>query len=107
VGVEKVPFATVNVENNDTIGTGMASAPTATPTSSSSSEDPHQYWQKLNINLERFGEKIKDYSDIEAEVSEIKTIHEIDFIKVNVQVCMLLSFILNPLLNYYVIVFYT
>ncbi|KAJ1439145.1 dynein heavy chain and region D6 of dynein motor-domain-containing protein [Ochromonadaceae sp. CCMP2298] len=74
VEVEKVPFATVNVESADT------------PTSTSASPGEEiQYWEKLNINLERFGEKIKDYSEIEAEVSEIKSLHDIDFIKVNVQ----------------------
>jgi dynein heavy chain len=44
---------------------------------------PHGTWSKTNINLEKFGDKIKELLEIQMEVSELRPLHEIDFVKVN------------------------
>lgn len=46
---------------------------------------PHGTWSKTNINLDKFGEKIKELLEVQMEVSELRPLHEIDFIKVNAQ----------------------
>jgi dynein heavy chain len=82
VAIENVPFVPIN---NEATEASAAAAAAAAAMGAAVEEEDHGYWQKTNINLEKFGEKIKNYAEIETEVSEIKTIHEINFIKVNVQ----------------------
>eukprot|EP00605_Chrysophyceae_sp_TOSAG23-4_P001019 GSChrysophyteH1.ASY1.ANO1.1120.1 assembled CDS len=48
-------------------------------------EDRAEKEPETIINLNLFGEEIQKYLDIQAEISEIKVIHEIDFLKVNAQ----------------------
>ena len=47
--------------------------------------DEHNSWLKTTIDLQMFGERIKTFLEIQVEVSEIKTVHDIDFLKVNAQ----------------------
>jgi len=69
------------------VATGAAAAAAAgTAAASNEGEEVlHGYWQKTNINLEKFNEKIKTFLEIQVEVTDIKTIHEIDFVRVNAQ----------------------
>ena len=93
VEIENVPFINNNIDNNTTTVTDNNTNTNNTTNINNNTtnntiineDEHHNYWKKTNVNLEKFGEKIKNYSEIEAEVSEIKTIHEINFIKVNVQ----------------------
>ena len=42
-------------------------------------------WAKTHINLDLFSEKMKAFLDIQTEITEFKTVHEVDFLKVNSQ----------------------
>eukprot|EP01038_Epipyxis_sp_PR26KG_P005405 gene5405-7492_t len=77
VQVESVPF--VLTEQG-----GANTTDSANP-QPNGNETNHGFWLKTTINLEKFGERIKSYLEIQLEVSEIRTIHDIDFIRVNAQ----------------------
>ena len=42
-------------------------------------------WAKTAINLDMFSDKMKTFLDIQTEITEFKTIHEVDFLKANTQ----------------------
>jgi dynein heavy chain, axonemal len=45
----------------------------------------HGFWIKTNINLDLFGEKISHYTELLSEISDLKAIYDVDFLKVNAQ----------------------
>lgn len=47
--------------------------------------DPRTHWAKTSIDLDLFSEKMKTFLDIQIELSEFKTNHEVDFLKINTQ----------------------
>jgi len=87
VTVELVPFAVV--DPNAVTGTGEASAAPATTAAAPKDEqatlDARTCWQRTTINLELFSAKIDELLQVQTEVSDIKVLHEIDFVKVNAQ----------------------
>ena len=64
---------------------GNAANGTAAAGKKSGRIDEHNSWSKTTIDLHMFGERIKSFLEIQVEVSEIKTVHDIDFLKVNAQ----------------------
>lgn len=42
--------------------------------------DARTHWAKTNIDLELFSNKMKTFLDIQTEVSEFKTMHEVSVI---------------------------
>ena len=93
VEIENVPFNAPGAENTDgsavpagvPAGAGAAAAVAGGAGIEEADKGQHGYWKKTNINLEKFGEKIKQYAEIESEVSEIKSVHDVAFLKVNAQ----------------------
>lgn len=82
VSVEQVPFAAA-VSNNDNQSSNTVAG--AAQASGPQEGDVQHCWLKTIINLEKFGEKIKYFLEIQVEVSEIKSIHDIDFLRINAQ----------------------
>ena len=82
ITVELVPFDTVDDKGNTQTDSAGANAP-------SKDEkvflDERLCWSRTITNLDMFGIKIDELLEVQAEVSEIKVLHEIDFIKVNAQ----------------------
>ena len=79
VTVEQVPF--VRPDDNNTTTTVDA----ANKEEKKIILNSHNSWNKTHINLEMFGVEIQKHLDVQAEISEIKVIHEIDFLKINAQ----------------------
>lgn len=76
---EMVPF-------EDQAGTDPNANAAVTSVADASAPVPEQScWKRTDLNLEKFGEKIKQYLEIQLEVSEIKPVHEIDFLRINAQ----------------------
>ena len=80
VKVELVPFEVVDPNATSTDATAAANKEKEpTPL------DDLNSWKKTNINLGMFSESIQKFLDFQSEISDIKVIHEIDYVKVNAQ----------------------
>ena len=83
--IESVPFVS-KVESEETPeNTSSQVNNTQTTIDAGSSQAPSGTWLKTTINLDRFNERIKYFLEVQSEVSELKPVHEIDFLKINAQ----------------------
>jgi dynein heavy chain len=78
--VTQVPFA-APVVNNSSSGTTALAPDSEAPVAAAA----HGTWDRTSIDLGKFGEKITFFLEVQAEVSELRQNHEIDFFKVNAQ----------------------
>lgn len=88
VRTERIPFSEPGEETSagDASPINGTSSTNLNPSSvNATAVDERGSWLKTSIDLKTFGEKIKTFLEIQVEVSEIKTVHDIDFLKVNAQ----------------------
>jgi dynein heavy chain len=84
VRVEQVPFI-LDTENQGGGGGTASGANGSNSTDNADAVATQSFWNKTIIDLEIFGNEIQRFLDIQAEVSDIKVIHEVDFLKINTQ----------------------
>jgi dynein heavy chain len=83
VFTELVPFKTEDDQNTSTSGQGGENG--GDGEENKAAPDERNCWRKTVIDLDKFGERIQKYLDIQTEVSDIKVLHEVDYLKINAQ----------------------
>ena len=84
VRTEKIPFDDID-EAGGSKGVEVESSNTSNGGASKTGSGNRGFWNQIIIDLGKFDEKIRHYLIVQNEISDLKAIYDIDFVKVNAQ----------------------